>query len=98
MGDNPRMKRPWHILVLLLAVTEARADDVKASLDEKGLVVRLLDDAFKFELGGRYHGDLGAGGSRQIIGEFPDPAQTRRLWIEPTITINKDLIFDLQYD
>jgi len=93
---SPRIE-PWCVLVLLLAGTQARADDVKASFDENGFTVRTAGDAFKFELGGRFHTDFGAGGSGSVRDEFPDAAEVRRLWIEPTITLNQNLILDLQY-
>ena len=44
------------------------------------------------------HADLGSGDSRAVVGDFPDPAAFRRLWIEPKITIDETLIFNLQFD
>jgi phosphate-selective porin OprO/OprP len=44
------------------------------------------------------HTDFGVGGSSAVTDAFPDNARIRRLWIEPKLTIEKDLIFNLQYD
>jgi phosphate-selective porin OprO/OprP len=82
----------------------ARADEKPApgnptaTLDEDGFTLKAADDSAKFELGGRLHTDFGSGGSRAVTDEFPDAARVRRLWIEPKLTIDKDLIFNLQYD
>lgn len=98
MGRKPRLTWLCHLGLLLAPNASAFAQDVKATVSDQGIVVRTVDDAVKFELGGRFHTDFGAGGSPQISGEFPYGAEVRRVWIEPTLTLNKDLIFDLQYD
>lgn len=69
-----------------------------ATLDERGFGLRSPDDRIVFHLGGRFHTDFGSGGSRAVTDEFPNVVQIRRLWIEPKLTIDKDLIFNLQYD
>jgi phosphate-selective porin OprO and OprP len=84
----------------------ARADDRNqvatdksaVTFDEHLLTVRSPDDSVNFHLGGRLHTDIGAGGSPAVTDEFPDNVAVRRMWIEPKLTFNKDLIFNLQYD
>jgi phosphate-selective porin OprO and OprP len=76
---------------------EAAMDKPLATFDEHGLTLRSPDDSVNFHLGGRLHMDLGSGGSSGVTSEF-DTAGIRRIWIEPKLTINKDLIFNLQYD
>jgi phosphate-selective porin OprO/OprP len=77
---------------------QAATDKPPVVLDEHGLTVRSPDDSVNFHLGGRLHTDFGSGGSPAVRDEFPDKVAVRRLWIEPKLTINKDLIFNLQYD
>jgi phosphate-selective porin OprO/OprP len=100
-------RRCQFFAVLALAAASAAADEAKppvadrkpeASLDENGLVLRTLDDAVSFKLGGRLHTDFGSGGSSAVTDEFPDVVRVRRFWIEPKLTLNKDLILNLQYD
>ena len=77
----------------------ARAEDLpEVKVDETGLSVGGKNDPVRFELGGRLHTDFGAGGSRALTNEFPFAADVRRFWIEPKLTINRDLILNLQYD
>jgi phosphate-selective porin OprO/OprP len=76
----------------------SRAEEPSARIDDKGLTLRSPRDAVVFELGGRIHTDGGSGGSRQLSGEFPQPADIRRAWVEPTLTVREDLILALQYD
>ncbi len=88
------------ILAGMCTAPLASAKDAKpaASLDEKGLTLRSPGDEVTFELGGRFHTNLGSGGSRDLTNEFPDAARIRRFWIEPTIKLGPDLTFNLQYD
>ena len=76
---------------------EAATDKPLATFDERGLTLRSPDDSVDFHLGGRLHMDLGSAASSGVTSEF-DTARIRRIWIEPKLTINKDLIFNLQYD
>ena len=78
--------------------SQAATDYPPVLFDERGLTVRSPDDSVNFHLGGRLHTDFGSGGSPAVTDEFPDKVAVRRLWIEPKLTINKDLIFNLQYD
>ena len=86
-------------LALALASSPAWADDPKVTLDEKGFSLRAgSNNEFEFHLGGRLHADFGSGGSRAVSREFPDSADFRRVWIEPKLIFDKNLIFNLQYD
>jgi phosphate-selective porin OprO and OprP len=84
----------------------ARADDRNQAatdiplvmMDEFGFTARSFDDRVNFHLGGRLHMDMGDGGSPAVMDEFPNNFAVRRMWIEPKLTIDKDLIFNLQYD
>jgi phosphate-selective porin OprO/OprP len=101
-----RLKIAVMAAAALILGDAARADDEKqagannspASLDEHGFTLRAPDDVVNFHLGGRLHIDFGSGGSPALTNEFPDAVGARRFWIEPKLTINKDLIFNLQYD
>ena len=86
------------LAVRLSGPAPAHAQEPSAAIDEKGLTLRAPGDAVVFELGGRLHADGGSGGSRALSGEFPLPADIRRAWVEPTLTVREDLIFALQYD
>ena len=77
---------------------QAATDNPPVVLDEHGLTVRSPDDRVNFNLGGRLHTDFGSGGSSAVTDAVPDTARVRRLWIEPRLTIDKDLFFNLQYD
>jgi len=77
---------------------QAATDNPPVVLDEHGLTVRSPDDTVNFNLGGRLHTDFGSGGSSAVTDAVPDTARVRRLWIEPRLTIDKDLFFNLQYD
>jgi phosphate-selective porin OprO/OprP len=77
---------------------QAATDKPAVTFDERLLTVRSPDDAVNFHLGGRLHVDFGSGGSPALTNEFPQAVGVRRFWIEPKLTINKDLIFNLQYD
>src|SRR5262244_946644 len=76
---------------------EAAMDKPLTAFDEHALTLRAPDDSVNFHLGGRLHMDLGSAGSSGVASEF-DAAWIRRIWIEPKLTIDKDLIFNLQYD
>src|SRR5262245_9092337 len=76
---------------------EAMMDKPLTTFDEHALTLRVPDDSVNFHLGGRLQVDLGSGGSSGLASEF-EAAWIRRIWIEPKLTIDKDLIFNLQYD
>ena len=100
---NPRSLAVVTIVLALIAAppsgsAPARAEEPLATIDEKGLTLRAPRNEVTFELGGRIHTDGGSGGSRALTGEFPLPADIRRAWVEPTLTVREDLIFALQYD
>jgi phosphate-selective porin OprO/OprP len=77
---------------------QAATDTPLATFDEHGLNLRTADDSVNFHLGGRLHMDFADGDSSAVTDPVPDTFDIRRLWIEPKLTINKDLIFGLQYD
>jgi phosphate-selective porin OprO/OprP len=78
--------------------SQAATDRLRVLMDEHGFSLRSPDDFVNFHLGGRLHMDFGSGDSPAVTDAFPDNVAVRRLWIEPKLTINKDLIFNLQYD
>ena len=78
--------------------SQAATDKPAVLMDEHGFTLRSPDDFVNFHLGGRLHMDFGSGGSPAVTDAVPNNFAVRRMWIEPKLTINKDLIFNLQYD
>ena len=77
----------------------AYAQDLpEVKVDETGLSVGGNNDPVRVEMGGRLHGDFGAGGSRALANEFPFSAVVRRFWIELKLTNNRNLTLNLKYD
>lgn len=68
--------------------------------DEKGLTLSFPEQEARLQIGGRLQVDAGAVGlSRSGLPEaFPDNVAVRRAWIEPTLTIGKDLVVAFGYD
>lgn len=77
---------------------QAAKRDRLVTLDEHGLTLRSSDDSINFHIGGRVHVDAGTGDTSAPVDIFPKHIDFRRIWIEPKLTINKDLIFAFQYD
>jgi phosphate-selective porin OprO/OprP len=69
-------------------------------LDDKGITVKLSDDAIELQIGGRLHEDFGSSTIRpRSLGPAQSrDAEIRRAWFEPTLTIQKDIVASLQYD
>ncbi|WP_245311002.1 OprO/OprP family phosphate-selective porin [Bradyrhizobium valentinum] len=106
VGAALRRRMSLMAAVVLMPGDAARADDRNQAatdkplvrMDEHGFTLRSPDDIVNFHLGGRLHMDFGSGGSPAVTDAFPNNFAVRRMWIEPMLTINKDLIFNLQYD
>lgn len=77
---------------------QAADSDQLVTLDDHGVTVRSPDDRVNFRLGGRLHVDAGTGDTSAPVDIFPKHIDIRRGRIEPTLTIDKVWLFNLQYD